>query len=108
MEALADGLLDAALLCRYEAVARPEDKRWDAWFTGQMAKIDSSLDHLEQRWTATLKTRVDLGAIAVACALGYLDFRFADKDWRSSHPTLAAWCAEFCQRPSMQATMPKG
>jgi len=49
---------------------------------------------------------VDLGQIAVACALGYLDFRFADMDWRTAHPRLSGWFKEFSQRASMQRTMP--
>lgn len=106
LEALADSILDAALLCRYEAVLRPEELRWDDWSRGQMEKIDSGLDDLEARWMDDLTKGANAGAIAAACAIGYLDFRFADKDWRSSRPKLAAWFAEFSARPSMQETMP--
>lgn len=110
VEALADSALAAALLCRYETVLRPEELRWQLWSDSQMEKIDSSLDDLETRWidhlAAGAAETVDAGSVAVACALGYLDFRFADKDWRSARPKLAAWFAAFAARPSMQATMP--
>jgi glutathione S-transferase len=106
LEALGDSILDAALLHRYENVLRPEDKRWDDWSRGQMEKIDSGLDDLEGRWFDLLSDGFHAGAVAVACMLGYLDFRFVDKDWRSAHPKLAAWFEKVCQRPSMMATMP--
>lgn len=82
LEALGDAMLDPALLCRYEAVLRPEPLRWPDWQDGQMAKVDSSLLHLEDGWLPVLERGVTLGSIAVGCALGYLDFHFADKDWR--------------------------
>lgn len=98
-EALADGLLDAALLARYETT-RPEDKVWADWHDGQVTKMTAALDQME----TDLPDAVDIGAIAYGCALGYVDFRFAALDWRASRPRLAAWEAEFAARPSMQAT----
>ncbi|MCL7466357.1 glutathione S-transferase [Phaeovulum sp. NW3] len=106
LEALADSMLDAALLHRYECVLRPEDKRWEDWARGQMEKIDSGLDDLEGRWFALLSDGFHAGAVAVACTLGYLDFRFSEKDWRSTHPKLAAWFGSISERPSMVATAP--
>ena len=50
--------------------------------------------------------RVDIGTISLGCALGYLDFRFGDLDWRASRPNLAAWWSGFSSRPSMVATAP--
>ena len=108
LEALADGLLDAALLCRYEATVRPEDKRWPAWSDGQMAKIDAALDELEAHWLEILNGPTTIGSIAVGCALGYIDFRFADVDWRATRPGIAAWYGAFSVRPSMQKTQPSG
>jgi glutathione S-transferase len=104
-EALADGLLDAALLHRYEHILRPEDKRWDGWAAGQWAKITATLEALEHA-AAKFGARADVGTIAVGCALGYLDFRFADKPWRAAHPHLAAWFEAFAARPSMASTKP--
>lgn len=106
LEALADAMLDAALLCRYEMTVRPEEQRWDDWIKGQMAKIDSALTDLESRWLPALTTDFHAGAIAIACTLGYLDFRFADKDWRQDRPQLADWYAQVATRPSMMATRP--
>jgi glutathione S-transferase len=106
-QALGDGLLDAALLARYEGFLRPAEKRWAEWSDGQMAKINGALDAMEKE-AAALKGAVTIGHITIACALGYLDFRFGDLDWRNKRKKLAAWYGKFAQRPSMKATMPPG
>ncbi|MCR4268723.1 glutathione S-transferase [Nitratireductor sp. ZSWI3] len=108
LEALADSILDAALLARYETVMRPKELYWADWYRGQMDKIDSGLDALEAGWMDLLTGPVNAGSIAAACALGYLDFRFPDKDWRTARPGLAEWYASFSQRESMRRTMPQG
>ena len=97
--------MDAAVLCRYEAALRPERLRWDEWASNQQAKISRALDALEADADGIAGT-IDVGAIAIGCALGYLDFRFADNDWRRGRPKLAAWYEGFAQRPSMQQTRP--
>ena len=104
-QSLGDGLLDAALLARYETALRPAELRWEGWLKGQMEKLASSLDRIEQQ-ASGLGNRVDIGTITFGCALGYLDFRFADYGWRASHPQAAAWFEQFNARPSMQATLP--
>jgi glutathione S-transferase len=106
-QSLADGLLDAALLARYETAVRPEALRWDAWTRSQLDKVNSALDHLEKLSTK-FGDRVDIGTITTACGLGYLDFRFPDLGWRSSRPQLSRWFAEFGNRPAMLATAPPG
>ncbi|THD85477.1 glutathione S-transferase [Aliigemmobacter aestuarii] len=106
LEATADGIMDAAILMVYESRIRPEDKRFDPWAEGQWAKVERALDALESRWIATLSGPVDMGQIAVGCALGYLDFRLHDRDWRGTRPQLAAWYAAFADRRSMLATVP--
>ncbi|MGE0800205.1 MAG: glutathione S-transferase [Lautropia sp.] len=103
--ALADGILDAAILARYEATVRPENTRWPAWTDGQMDKIIVGLARFEQQ-ADRLAGRFDLATIALGCALGYLDFRFDAFDWRSRNPKLAAWYAKFSEQPAMKATMP--
>ncbi|WP_048646830.1 glutathione S-transferase [Nitratireductor soli] len=108
LEALADSILDAAVLARYETAVRPKELLWDAWFNGQMEKIDSGLDALGENWMALLSGPVNTGAIAAGCALGYLDFRFPDKDWRTGREALANWFAGFSERDSMRRTMPHG
>ena len=61
---------------------------------------------LLEKTAASLEGRLDIGTITVGCALGYLDFRYPDFDWRAGHPAVAAWFKAFNQRPSMQATLP--
>ena len=61
---------------------------------------------LIEKNAAGLEGRLDIGTITIGCALGYLDFRFPDLDWRTSHPATAKWFESFSQRPSMQATKP--
>jgi glutathione S-transferase len=110
VHALASGICDAAVSARYEQALRPEPLRWPDWTKGQMKKIESGLDWLEGN-VARLRdggaASIDLGQIAVGCALDYLDFRFAELDWRGSRSRLAAWHAGISKRPSMQRTMPK-
>ncbi len=104
-QALADGILDGAVLIFVETVKRPEEKRWDWWLDVKRRAITRSLDMLEQR-SETLGGRVDLGTISTGVALGYLDLRGAVGDWRSGRPRLSGWFAGFAQRPSMIATAP--
>lgn len=106
IEATADGILDAALLMVYEWRLRPEEHRYVPWVEGQWAKVDRALDTLEQRWMAELRGPLDAGQIAVACALGYVDFRHDARGWRDIRPNLAAWYGDFAKRPSMVATQP--
>lgn len=108
LEALADSILDACLLCRYEEVMRPKALFWADWYNSQMAKIDSGLDDLEGKWFELLSSQgFHAGAIAVTCTLGYLDFRFASKDWRTSRPKLAQWFTEVSKRQSVKETFPQ-
>jgi glutathione S-transferase len=104
-QAAGDGLLDAALLARYEQAARPAEFLWPAWVDGQMRKIERTLAHMETE-AAALASVLDIGTITYACALGYLDLRFPAIGWRDRYPALAAWYAGFSERPSMQATRP--
>lgn len=106
LEATADGMLDAAILMVYETRVRPEPLHFAAWGEGQWAKIARALDTLEARWLAHLAGPLDIGQIAVGCALGYLDFRHGARDWRQGRPGLAAWYGGFAARDSMAATVP--
>ena len=106
LQAIADGILDAGVLMRYETVLRPEALRWPAWTEAQRTKVRSSLAALEQNWLQYLNGTLDMGVIATGCAVGYLDFRFIDDDWRADHPGLADWYGEFAKRSSMQLTWP--
>ena len=106
LEATADGILDAGVLMTYEQRVRPEDKRHAPWVDGQWAKAARALDHLEQTAATALAGPLTMGQIALGCALPYLDFRHAARDWRATRPALTAWEAQFATRPAMQATKP--
>jgi glutathione S-transferase len=101
-QTVGDGLLDAALLARYEGLLRPEDKRWGTWTDGQMTKLRACLATIEDK-AASLGDRVDIGTITFASALAYLDLRFADLGWRNDHPEAAGWFARIEQRPAFAA-----
>ena len=102
LQALGDGILDGALLARYEDVQRPEALKWPEWRAGQLDKAETSLAHLGANPALLAPGRVDIGTLTVACALWYLDLRFADFGWRSRHPVVAEWFAAFSKRPSLQ------
>ena len=89
----------------------PEEKQWDGWIAAQMGKIDGALEQMSAE-VADLgdpaAAETGLGAIGFGCALGYLDFRSPDKDWRGGWPALADWYATYAKRPAMQATVPSG
>ncbi len=104
-QALGDGLLNAAVLVRYERVLRPEAARFAPWEDGQVAKIVSALDALEASVT-DLGERIDIGTIAIGCGLGYLDFRLPELAWRTGRPVLAAWFERIAARPSFASTAP--
>lgn len=101
LQALGDGINDAALLIRYELANRPEAMRHQETIDLQQGKIDRALDALE---AAPPAGAPDIGHIAVACALGYLDLRFAGA-WRAGRPRLVAWLDAFAARvPAFEAT----
>ena len=108
LEATADGLLEAALSMVYEGRYREAEHQSSEWIEAQWLKVTRCLDALEDRWMSHLSGPLDAGQIAVGCALGYLDLRHADRNWREGRPALTKWEAAFAQRPSMQATIPQG
>lgn len=89
VEALADGLMDAAVVLRYELVSRPADLVWQGWASAQRQRIEAVLDHLERGSEAL--SPLDIGTVGLAAALAYLDFRHAATDWWSSRPHLRCW-----------------
>jgi glutathione S-transferase len=108
LEAMADGMVDAAILMVYEMRLRPEESRFAPWVDAQWAKVERGLDAAETRWRDHLAGPLDMGQIALAAALGYLDFRHAARDWRKGRPALASWADTVLQRPTFQATIPQG
>ena len=105
-EALAEGMIDAALLTAYEWRLRPEASRFQPWVDGQKDKVRRGIDAFERAIDA-MGGPLTIDKIALGCALGYIDFRLADLNWRDGHPRLAAWYEEFSGRPSMKATIPQ-
>ncbi|MDQ0473713.1 glutathione S-transferase [Labrys wisconsinensis] len=104
-QALADGVMDAGLLRVYEVRFRPEESRVQAWTDHQAGKMERSLAVLE-RDIGAFDPALDVGSIALACALGYLDLRFAGA-WRSTHPRLVEWLEGFAAAvPSFDLTRP--
>jgi glutathione S-transferase len=106
-QALGDGILDAAILGRYE-VLRPKEFQWPDWIDAQLRKVRGALGALEIEVEAgELGGPLSIGQITVACALGYLDFRYASEEWRGKHRRLAAWFDEFSKRKAIELTKPK-
>lgn len=110
-EALADGLLDAAIAARLEATwtGRTDAQRCSGWIDRQMDKIHASLAAMERGLgdkPFCSGVYLSLSDVAVGCALGYLDFRFAQLDWRSAHPQLARLHEKLAQRQSFIDTCP--
>ena len=110
-EALADGVLDAAILARLEATwpGRSAEQRSSAWIDRQMSRVDAALRSMsnalgERPWCCG--THLTLADIAVGCTLGYLDFRFPQLGWRSAHPNLARLSDKLVVRQSFIDTAP--
>jgi len=108
LEATADGIMDAALLMVYEDRLRDAPQKSQDWVEGQWLKIERALDALSERWLSHLAGPLDMGQIALGCALGYLDFRHANRSWCNAHPALSEWYQGFASRPSIHATVPVG
>lgn len=102
-QAMGDGILDASVPRRGEMM-KPQDEGRVAWIARQKAAVDRTLDALE---ADPPHRHIDIGSITVACALGYLDFRFGAQPWRDGRPKLAAWYAAFAQNPGIARTVPK-
>ncbi|HET6308378.1 MAG TPA: glutathione S-transferase N-terminal domain-containing protein [Rhodopila sp.] len=101
-QSMGDGILDAAVPCRGEQ-GKPQEAARDAQIARYKAAISRSVDALE---ADPPHKHVDIGSITVACALGYLDFRFAADPWRPAHPKLAAWYEAFVQNKGIAETAP--
>ena len=105
LQALADGIMDASILLIYEGRWRPADRHEPKWVDHQAGKVARALAALEAD-LPVLDTPPDVGRIALACALGYQDFRFAGR-WRKDHPRLVAWLDHFAAAvPAYAATSP--
>ncbi|NCN69536.1 MAG: glutathione S-transferase [Rhodoferax sp.] len=110
-EALADGVLDAAILARLEATwdGRTARQRSQAWIDRQLGKVDAALQAMSKglgEKAFCVGIYLTLADIAVGVALGYLDFRFPQINWRESHPNLLKLQEKLVQRASFLDTQP--
>ena len=103
--ALADGILDAAVLRRMETL-RADKEQSPAWIERQKSKVVHGLDMLE-REVPRFNRQITIGQITVGCCLGWLDFRYGAEDWRIGRSLLADWYSMFMTRASMAATVPE-
>ena len=108
-QALGDGILDAAILGRYESL-RPKEFQWPEWTDAQLRKVRGALSALEMECEAGALAPVaagdvpTIGQLTIGCVLGYLDFRYASEAWRERHKRLGAWYEDFAKRRAMQQT----
>ena len=103
-QALAQGIADAGIAARWDIERRPQALRWPVLVDAYREKIAATCDYLERELDPAA---VDLGAIALATALSWIEFREV-YDFRAGHPRLSSWYADFANRPSMQATALSG
>jgi glutathione S-transferase len=105
-EALGDGILDATQPRRRE-IALPQDEGRQTYIALQQGKVKAALAVLEAE-ADSLGMLTNIGEITIACALGYMDFRYANEPWRPGHPKLEAWYAKVAAMPAMARTVPPG
>ena len=105
-EALADGILDATQPRRRE-VALPQDDGRKDYIKLQQGKVARALDAFEKQ-ADSLGNLDTIGEITIGCALGYLDFRYANEPWRDGHPKLTAWYERVVKLPPLADTVPVG
>ncbi len=109
-EALADGVLDAAVLVRLEKTLRTPEQQNAAWIERHMSKVEAGLRAMSNGLGETpfcAGNHFTLADIAVGCALGWLAFRFPEIDWRGEYPNLARLYDKLAERPSFQETVPR-
>ncbi|HAV36913.1 MAG TPA: glutathione S-transferase [Massilia sp.] len=108
-EALADGVLDAAVLVRLEKTLRPQEQQSPQWIARQLGKVHAGLQVMSDKLGENafcMGKNYSLADVAVGCALGWLSFRFPDIDWRGAHPNLARLHDKLAERASFKDTVP--
>ena len=108
-EALADGVLDAAVLVRLEKTLRPQEQQSPQWIARQLGKVHAGLQVMSDKLGENafcMGKNYSLADVAVGCALGWLSFRFPDIDWRGDYPNLARLFDKLSERPSFRDTVP--
>ena len=106
LEALADGIMESAVSITYESKLRPENEQSPSWMEAQWSKVLHALKALDDGIFKAMDGEINMGQIAVSCALGYLDFRHDARQWRSGHSKLAYWNDKLMKLPALIKTIP--
>ena len=106
LEALADGIMESAVSITYESKLRPENEQSPSWMEAQWSKVLHAVKALDSGVFKAMDGEINMGQIAVSCALGYLDFRHDARHWRSGHSKLASWNDKMMKLPALIKTIP--
>ena len=106
LEALADGIMESAVSITYESKLRPQNEQSPSWMEAQWSKVLHAVKALDDGQFKAMDSDMNMGQIAVACALGYLDFRHDARQWRSGHSILASWNDKIMKLPALIKTIP--
>ena len=106
LEALADGIMESAVSITYESKLRPDNEQSPSWMEAQWSKVLHAVKALDDGEFKAMDSGMNMGQIAVACALGYLDFRHDARQWRSGHSNLASWSDKMMKLPALIKTIP--
>ena len=106
LEALADGIMESAVSITYESKLRPQNEQSPSWMEAQWSKVLHAIKALDNGQFQAMDSEMNMGQIAVACALGYLDFRHNARQWRSGHSNLASWNDKMMKLPAIIKTIP--
>ena len=106
LEALADGIMESAVSITYESKLRPENEQSPTWMEAQWSKVLHAVKALDNGEFNAMDGKMNMGQIAVACSLGYLDFRHDARQWRSGYSNLASWTDKMMKLPALIKTIP--
>ena len=106
LEALADGIMESAVSITYESKLRPQNEQSPSWMEAQWSKVLHAVKALDNGKFKAMDGEINMGQIALACALGYLDFRHDAREWRSGHSNLASWNDKMMKLPALIKTIP--
>jgi glutathione S-transferase len=106
LEALADGIMESAVSITYESKLRPESEQSPSWMEAQWSKVLHAVKALDNGEFNAMDGEMNMGQIAVACSLGYLDFRHDARQWRNGCSNLASWNDKMMKLPALIKTIP--
>ena len=106
LEALADGIMESAVSITYESKLRPENEKSPSWMEAQWSKVLHAVKALDNGEFKAMDGEINMGQIALACALGYLDFRHDARQWRIGHSNLASWSDKMMKLAALIKTIP--